>query len=167
MKRVSFYRSHILHLLILTGVVIYLAFLLVSDIQAKSYDLIIIDALSIIGIITIIIYGLYQRNVINWCIAEIDSSKIVTYTLCKRKICEIDLSKPVYCATVWIPGDKYTSTRVLVVSNDSFLLPAKNERFRKQYIRGHQALLINYWASSLDATNVIELDNNISYRILL
>lgn len=167
MKRVSFFREHILHLLILGGVLVWLTYRFVYDIQTRDYDMISIDAISIVGMIIIVTYGLYQRNVANWCIAEVNASRIITYTLFKKKLCEIDLSKPVYCATVWIPGDKYNSTRVLVVSNEPFPLPAKKERFRKQYKNSQQALLINCWASSLDATCVTELDDHIPYRIIL
>lgn len=167
MKRLSFFRAHILHLLILSGVFVYLAYSLISDVHTRDYDLVTIDTISIAGIIIIIIYGLFQRSVTSWCVAEVNSSRIITYTLFKKKLCEIDLSQPVYCATVWIPGDKYTSTRVLVVSNNPFPLPEKKERFRKKYDKSQQALLINYWASNLDAACITEIDEHIPYRILL
>lgn len=167
MKRVSFFRVHLFHLLILIGILVYLAYSLLSHIWDRAFDLVIIDIMAIVGITVIIIYGFYQRNVTNWCVAKIDASKIITYTLFNNKLCEIDLSKPVYCATVWIPGDKYTSTRVLVVSNNPFSLPAEKKRFRKQYRKSQQALLINCWASDLNATCIIELGNDIPYRVLL
>lgn len=81
MKRLSFFRAHILHLLILSGVFVYLAYSLISDVHTRDYDLVTIDTISIAGIIIIIIYGLFQRSVTSWCVAEVNSSRIITYTL--------------------------------------------------------------------------------------